>query len=233
MSKRHLKSMAAPKSWPIERKTNYWITRPNPGAHSLDRSMPITLILKLLKYAEITKEVKQLINQRKVLVNGVPVKEIKFPAGLFDVISFTGTEEAYRIVLNKVGKLTLKKINKTEVNIVPQKIVRKTMLKSGKLQLNFENGYNLIIKDNKYNTNDVLVVEKNTVKQHIPFEKGSIVYIVKGKRLGQLGKISEIHKGVELGKQVQVEVDKNKFSIPKTHVFVIGKEKPIISLDEK
>jgi len=231
MSKRHLKTMAAPKSWPIERKSNVWIVRPNPGAHSLDRSMPISLILKLLKYVDTTKEIKQIINRKKVLINGKPISDIKFPAGLFDVITFTDIEDSYRILLNRVGKLTLKKISKDEVSIVPQKIVSKTLLKSGKLQLNFNNGYNLIIKEDKYNTNDVLIVEKNSVKQHIPFEKGSIVYITKGKKLGQVAKISNIYKEAELKKQVELEINKGKFSIPKSYVFVIGRDKPVISID--
>ena len=74
--KRHLKIMAAPKSWPVERKERIWITRPNPGPHTLESSISISLILKLLKYAKTTKETKQIINEKKVLVNNNLVRDI-------------------------------------------------------------------------------------------------------------------------------------------------------------
>ena len=45
MVKNHLKRLAAPKTWGIKRKELVWITRPMPGAQSLDmerRTVPDT-----------------------------------------------------------------------------------------------------------------------------------------------------------------------------------------------
>lgn len=35
MVRRHLKRIAAPKTWPIKRKEHKWIVRPTPGPHPL------------------------------------------------------------------------------------------------------------------------------------------------------------------------------------------------------
>ncbi len=180
MPKRHLKSIAAPKSWPIKRKEQVYITRPHPGAHKLDESMSISLVLKLLKYTKTAKETRQVINQRDVLVNSKPIKSLKFPVGLFDVISFPNKEH-YRLLYNSRGRFIITKISEAESKIVPCKVKNKTLLKGKILQLNFHNGANLIVKEDKYNTNDVLVLEKDKIKEHIPFEKGNLVYITKGK----------------------------------------------------
>ena len=50
MSKRSLKRIAAPRTWPIKRKTTKWITRPYPGGQNLDHTLQLNLIFKdLLK----------------------------------------------------------------------------------------------------------------------------------------------------------------------------------------
>ena len=42
----HLKTINAPKSWPIERKAKKFITKPLPGTHKLVESLPLGIILK-------------------------------------------------------------------------------------------------------------------------------------------------------------------------------------------
>ncbi|MAG45367.1 MAG: 30S ribosomal protein S4e [Nanoarchaeota archaeon] len=229
MPKRHLKLLAAPKSWPVKRKSTVWITRPNPGAHKLVESLSISLVLKLLKATKTAKETREVINQRAVLVNNKPVKSSKFPVGLFDVVSLQN-KDFYRLTYNSRGRFTLVKVPKGEENIFPHKILNKTLLKNKKIQLNFHNGFNLLIDENKYNTNDVLVLDKDKVKDHISFEKGALVYIAKGKHLGEIAKINTIHEKTPLNKHVLLELNDQKVDIPKSYVFVIGKTKPILNL---
>ena len=42
----HLKRLAMPRSWPLPRKTNIWVTRARSGAHALERCMPINVVLR-------------------------------------------------------------------------------------------------------------------------------------------------------------------------------------------
>ena len=96
MGKSHLKRLNAPKSWPISRKRNMWITRPSSGPHKLVESMPLNTILKeLLKYPKITKEVKNILNKKEILVDKIPRKDIGFPVGIYDVIEIPKTKEYF------------------------------------------------------------------------------------------------------------------------------------------
>lgn len=228
MSKRHLKSIAAPKSWPVNRKENKYMIRPNPGSHKMEESMPIGMILKLLGQIKTTKEAKYLINQRKISVNGKPVKELKFSAGLFDVISFS--DKFFRILYNRRGKLVFKEINKSEGNILLFRIKNKTKLAKKKIQLNFYNGTNLIVDKDNYKTNDVLIMEDMKVKEKINFEKGSSVYIIGGKHLGNIAKIEEIHEKPPLNNLAKVSINNKKIDLPKSYLFVVGKTNPIIAI---
>ncbi len=231
MSKRHLKSIAAPKSWPIKRKENVFVIRPNPGPHKLENSMPIGLILKILSQVKNTREAKRVINQKKVLINKKPAKDIKFQVGLFDVLEFA--DRSYRCLLNKRGKLIFKEINKSDSNISLLKVIKKSKIKGNELQLNLHNGFNIIAGKSDAKTNDVLVMENGKIKEKINFEKGSTVYIIKGKNLGKIAKIEKIHETSPFNGQVTVSIDKKEMNLPKDYVFLIGKEKPIINLLEK
>ena len=231
MSKRHLKSIAAPKSWPIKRKEHVFIIRPNPGPHKLENSLPVGLILKILSQVRTTREAKQVINQRKILINKKPADDIKFQAGLLDVIEFA--DKYYRIILNKKGKLIFREISKAESNILLYKVIKKTKLKGNKLQLNFHNGFNLLVEKDDYRTNDILLIEDNKIKDKINFEKGNTVYIIKGKNLGKTARIEEIHEKPPFNKYVTVSILDKKINLPKNYVFLVGKAKPIIALDEK
>ena len=58
--KRHLKRIAAPKKWAIDRKENTFITRSKPGAHTLDLSLPLGVIIRdFIKYTHTLREAKK------------------------------------------------------------------------------------------------------------------------------------------------------------------------------
>jgi len=67
--KRHLRRIAAPKTWPIPRKGTYWIAKPIPGPHKMELSMPLALWIRdYLKLGKTMREVKYILNEGKVLV---------------------------------------------------------------------------------------------------------------------------------------------------------------------
>ena len=68
-----LKRHAAPKFWPIERKTKKYSVNPSPGPHSKEKCMPLGVILRdVMKAADNMKEA------REILLNGF-VKVRIFP----------------------------------------------------------------------------------------------------------------------------------------------------------
>ena len=229
MGKAHIKRIAAPKSWPIQRKTTKWITRSTPGAHKLEESMPLGVILKeILNYAETTKEVKYILSQKKVSINGKVMKDHKFPVGIMDVL--TAGKDNYRIILDKKGKLIPVSINATESKLNPKKVMKKTSIKGKKIQVNFSDGTNILSKEN-YQTGDTVVFSNKKPKEHLKFENGALIYILAGKQVGQIGVIKEIiqKKGLQTTRIIFTQ-GKELSETLKKYTFVIGKDKPIVTL---
>ncbi|MBU2496884.1 MAG: 30S ribosomal protein S4e [Nanoarchaeota archaeon] len=219
----YLKRLAMPKTWPLARKGTTYIVTPLPG-RKLKNSIPVSLVIKYIGFAKTNKEVKFILNAGRVKVNNRTVKELAFPIGLFDVISFIITKRYFRLLF-KNKKLFLHEINEQESKIKPAKAIKKTLLKGNKLQINLDDGTNLLSKiDCK--TGDTLVFDLETNKiDVIKFEQGNLAYLVGGKHLGSLVKIKEIK-----GKLIFCESDSKKFNVLKENIFVIGKNKPVISL---
>jgi len=193
--KRHLRSLAVPRTWPIPRKERgYWIVKPSPGPHSKDLAMPIAVWLRdYLKVAENLREVRYLLNNGKVLVDGKPIKDYKYPVGVFDTLTLPDIGEYYRVLLDTRGKLYLKKIDKEEANIKYGKIVRKVTVKGGKIQYTLTDG-RTFLGDNSYKTHWGLVytIPKFEIKEVIPLKEGTKVYLLGGKHIGKVATVKSI-----------------------------------------
>ena len=228
MVKRHLKLIAAPKTWPVNRKKNVWIMRPNPGSHKMELSLPIKIILiDILLYAKNLKEVKNILNQGLILINGKKTKDKKASAGLFDVISIEKTKENFRIVLNKKGKLLLTKIDEKQSKIKPCKIISKKFVK-GKLYVHTSDGRTFKVDKDEFKISDTIITEipKQKITKIIKFEPGALVFIDGGKNIAKTGTIKEIKDN-----NIILESNKETLKTSKKHAFVIGKEKAEIKLE--
>ena len=68
-AKRHLKRVAAPKSWVLNKLGGVFAPKPSSGPHKFRESLPLILFLRnKLKYAVNGSEVKKILNQRLVRV---------------------------------------------------------------------------------------------------------------------------------------------------------------------
>ena len=225
---RHLKTINAPRSWPVKRKSKFWIARPNPGPHTLKESLPLSVIFTdLLSYTKSVREVRKILNQKVVLVNGRVRQERKFSMGVFDVLEFP-ENEAYRLLYNRRGKFYLEEVKKEEKDIVPYKVVDKTILKKGKVQLNFSNGDNIITDKKDIKTGDSVLLAEKKVKDVLKCEKGAQIYLTGGKHIGLVGKMDKIED-----KKVFFTKGKEKFETLKKYALVIGKDKPIITIKDE
>ena len=225
MSKRHLKTINAPKSWPVERKTKYWVSRPNPGPHSFKESLPLSVVFNdLLSYVKNIRELKKILNQGIVKINGKIRKDYKYPMGIFDVLELSG-KECYRLLYNDRGKFYLSKIKDKEVLF---KITDKKILNKKRLQLNFSNGNNILTDNKDIQTGDSITLDGGKVKTVLKFEKNSTIYLTGGRHVGIIGKV----KGIE-GNKVLFTSEKEEFETLKKYAFVIGKEKPIIDIENE
>jgi small subunit ribosomal protein S4e len=227
--KKHIKRPAIPKSWPIKRRGIVFVARPRPGPHSFKLGLPLKLVLRdILGKGKTAKEVRKILHDKEILVDGVRRKDSNFPVGIMDVIETKKGEEAYRVLLNK-GKINLIKIDKKEYNIKPCKIKGKSKV-NGKTQLNLYDGKNIIVEKDEYKTGDTIVISlpKHEIKEHIKFEKGCLIYLIGGKHSGDIGKIEDIISNKITYKRDSGEI----IETLKKYVFVMGKDKTSISLNE-
>lgn len=228
MGKKHLKRLNAPKTWPIGRKETKWVTRQNPGPHKLKYSMPLNIIIKdLLKYAKTTKETKNILNNKEILIDKIPRKEIKFPVGIFDIIEIPKTKENFLFLLNKKGTFFLKKIDDKKAEIKQLKIIGKQILKKNKLQLNFYNGNNLLNENKDYKIGDTLLINLKDKKilKHLKLDKGSVVYLIGGKYVGLIGTVEKLPSFDKIkNNMIELKIDNKHVKTLKDYIFVIDKE---------
>jgi small subunit ribosomal protein S4e len=232
MVKRHLKRLNAPKTWPILRKKNKWITRPLSGAHTLEQGYSIDTFLKeLVNAASTTKEIKYLLTKKNILVNRRRVFEKRYNVGLFDTVSLEDINSHYRIIFDDKGRLNYVKISAEESKISPVKIINKTAIDGKKMQVNFSNGRNILVEVNdkdKFKTGDTLIIElpEIKIKEALKLEAGATIMLTGGKYKGKTGKIVEIKDA-----NIIFENEANeKLLTSKKFAFAIGKEKSAITL---
>lgn len=226
--KNHFKRLASPKTWLIDRKKNKFIVRPNPGPHSLKASLPLGLILRdFLRYAQTIKEVKKMLNNRPVLVDGQRRKDHRLPLGLFDVLSFPQTQENFRLLLDQKGRLALKKISPSESGLKPCRINGKTALPRG-IQLNLHDGKNIIVERKfagKVGDTLLLTLPDQKIKETFGLKKDAFVFLINGKGSGSSGLLQEIKKDLA----VYQKEGKNIETLKK-YLFVLGDKKSAIEL---
>lgn len=242
---KHLKRLPAPDFWPIHRKEYKWVVKPRPGPHPIDRCLPLQLILRdILFFAKTGKEVKTILSEGQVKVDGKVRMDEKFPVGLMDVIEIKPLKKFYRLLPAPRKTLTLHEIGEEEKGFKLCKVRGKFTVKGGNIQLNLHDGRNILIpvKDPAqaaevvYKTSDVLKISipNSEILDHIKFEEGVSALVTGGKNLGRYGKIVEIQR--KKGPYPTVIVIENgngvQFRTILNYVFAIGKEKPWISLPE-
>jgi len=230
MSK-HLKRLTMPRAWPLPKKTHTWVAKPSPGPHPLEASLPLLVILRdILEYCKNKKEAMSIITRREIKIDGTVVTNEKHPVGLMDVISIQKTKENFRMMLDDNGKLRLVPLKDKDATWKLARIEDKTTLKGGKIQLNLHDGRNVTLDKNKYKTGDVLKIEvpEQKIVKDIPLKPGYMALLIGGKHVGELGTIEE-YREVRNPKENLVYF-REGFSTIKTHVFVIGKDKPEVSL---
>jgi small subunit ribosomal protein S4e len=234
----HLKRLNTPKRWNVPKKTTKFITRPLPGAHALKFSIPLVVLLRdYLKLVNTSKECKKIVNDKLVLVDNSIVKNIKHSIGLFDVVAIPAHKLYYRIVLDYKGGIKPVIITGKEAGFKPFSILNKTRIKKGRIQLNCTSGRNILLKKNKYNTGDTLVLDLKNKKiiKHLPVKKDSLVLVMHGKHAGETAVIKGFKNFASISKDRVVLKNKEgaEYETMKDYVFVIGEKKSEIRLGKE
>ncbi len=227
------KTEQTPNFWPVGRKERPFTTSPRPGPHPRGHCLPLLVIVRdILNLANNSREAKNIIKFGHVKVDQLIRKDHRFPAGLFDVISIDN--DNYRVVPVK-GGLGLIEISKSDSKSKLCKVVDKHTLKKGKVQLNLNDGNNLLT-DKKIPTKSTLVLDipDKKISKELSLKKGMVAMVSRGKNSGLTGKIKKLME-IEgsKGNIVVLETGDKDIEIAEDYVYVVGKKKPVLKLEAK
>ncbi|PKL64473.1 MAG: 30S ribosomal protein S4e [Methanomicrobiales archaeon HGW-Methanomicrobiales-3] len=232
----HLKRLNAPDSWHISKKTRKFISKTAPGPHNAN-AMPIAVWLRdHMTFARNMKEIKQILRQKDVIVNGRPCRDPKMGVGIFDIIALPKIGKYYRILRGNDGRHVSVEIDAESAKTRLCKIKNKTTITGGKVQLNLRFGAN-IIADNTYKSGDSIVIslEPETrfkIVGHFPFAVGNMAMITGGKHSGKVARILEIIKvpgSVPNKILLEDETTGTKFDTVSPYVYMVGTTTPAIA----
>ena len=244
-SSAHLKRLASPSFWPIHRKEEVWVTRPHPCPHPMGRSVPLLIVVRdILKFAASKREAEAAIVDRKIKVDGNVRVDKKFPAGLMDLIEVADINQTYRVLPSTHRVYRFHPVTGAEKDFKLCRIEGKTVLKGGDIQLNLHDGRNLLVKaadltgpeEDIYKILDVaqLNITNGKIMKHLKFAEGAYAIVVEGENIGQHGTITSVEKHSPTAPRIVKIRGANdvEYNTVADYVFVIGEDKPLISLPE-
>jgi len=232
---KHLKRMFAPKHWMLDKLKGRWAPKPSAGPHKLRECMPLIVMLReRLKYALTYREVKMIVMQRLIKVDGKVRSDMFYPSGFMDVVQIEKTKENFRLLYNTKGRFILHKIVKEEASY---KLCRVKKVQRGPKGIPYaitHDGRTIRYPDPEIKTNDTVRLDLATGKilDFVKFEPGNTVMISGGNNMGRVGTIShrERHPGSFEIVHIKDAVG-HSFNTRLENVMVVGKgNKPWISL---
>lgn len=232
--KKHLKRLAAPSHWLLDKLSGKYAPKPSPGPHKTRECMPLIVFIRnRLKYALNGRETKAIVMQRLIKVDGKVRTDPTFPAGFMDVISIEKTGEHFRLIYDTKGRFTIHRISEEEAGYKLGKVRRVQLGAKGVPYLVTHDARTIRYPDPAIKVNDTVKIDLETGKitEFIPFDTGCTVMVTGGRNMGRVGVIThrEHHHGGFDIVHIKDAVD-NTFATRLSNVFIIGQEKPWVSL---
>ncbi len=224
--KLHLKRIAAPRTWDCNRKGTKFIIRPKTTGHPMGEGISLGFFIREhLKLAMTLAEVKRLLCQNEVLVNGKQEKDPHSQIGLFDIVSLPQLGKSFEVAFDKKGRIAFFELATGKENAVKlAKVTGKSLLRGGKVQLHLHDGKNLLYKE-PVGIGDTLLLQIPQLKviKVLPLQPGSSVYLTRGAHCGSVGVVETLESGkatyVTEGKKIST-TGKNLFVIPGQHLLM-------------
>uniref|UniRef100_A0A2K6TA43 40S ribosomal protein S4 n=1 Tax=Saimiri boliviensis boliviensis TaxID=39432 RepID=A0A2K6TA43_SAIBB len=207
--KKHLKRVAAPKHWMLDKLTGVFAPRPSTGPHKLRECLPLIIFLRnRLKYALTGDEVK--------------------------IISIDKTGENFRLIYDTKGRFAVHRITPEEAKYKLCKVRKIFVGTKGIPHLVTHDARTIRYPDPLIKVNDTIQIDLETGKitDFIKFDTGNLCMVTGGANLGRIGVITnrERHPGSFNVVHVK-DANGNSFATRLSNIFVIGKgNKPWISL---
>jgi small subunit ribosomal protein S4e len=227
--RKHLKRLNAPHHWMLDKLGGVFAPKPVAGPHKFRESLPLILLLRnRLKYALTKKEVKYIMKQRAIKVDGKVRTESRYPAGFMDVINIEKTNENFRLLYNTKGRFTAQPISAEEAKFKLCKVKKIYTGVKGIPYAALHDGRTLRYPDPAVKAHDTIKFDLTSGKgtEVYKFEVGALVMCTGGRNLGRIGVI--VHRERHPGSFDIVHIRDaigQTFATRLSNIFVIGKEK--------
>ncbi len=224
--KKHLKRLAAPKHWMMDKLTGTWAPKPSPGPHKTRECLPLVLFLRnRLRYALTGKEVTSIVMQRLIQVDGKVRTDTTYPTGFMDVVSIPKTNEHFRLVYDVKGRFAVHRISDDEAKYKLLK-VKKLMTTKGKVpNIVTHDGRTIRYPDPAIKAQDTIKynLETGKIEAQIKFDLGNVCMITGGRNIGRVGIMVNKEKHIGGHDIIHVkDVRGRSFATRTSNVFVIG-----------
>jgi len=233
--KKHLKRLAAPRHWMLDKLGGVFAPRPACGPHKLRESLPLVLFLRnRLKYALTYDDAKKICKQRLIKVDGKVRTDMRFPAGYMDIISIEKTGETFRLLYDVKGRYAVHRITEVEAKFKLCKVKKVMVGPKGVPALVTHDARTIRYPDPHVKVNDTAVVDIATGKitDYVKFDQGNLCMIIGGRNMGRVGIVG--HRERHPGSFDIVHVKDaagHTFATRLSNVFIIGKgPKSLVSL---
>lgn len=169
---------------PLPRKGTKYVARAL--RHNSKCVSVVVAIRDMLKLARTSKEVKNMVHNKILKINGRHVKDLHDPINLFSILH---ADKNYRLTVLPTGRFVFEE-TKGEVRLL--KIIGKIAVSKELFQYGLYDGTNVESKKN-FSVGDTLELDfENKISKHIAFEKGKNIFVFYGSNIGKIGKVNNI-----------------------------------------
>eukprot|EP00188_Purpureofilum_apyrenoidigerum_P005469 Plantae.Rhodophyta-Purpureofilum_apyrenoidigerum.ctg714.p1 GENE.Plantae.Rhodophyta-Purpureofilum_apyrenoidigerum.ctg714~~Plantae.Rhodophyta-Purpureofilum_apyrenoidigerum.ctg714.p1 ORF type:complete len:263 (-),score=60.72 Plantae.Rhodophyta-Purpureofilum_apyrenoidigerum.ctg714:51-839(-) len=236
--KKHMKRLAAPNHWMLDKLTGVFAPRPTPGPHKIRECLPLVIILRnRLKYALNNAESTKIVKQRLIKVDGKIRTDRNFPVGFMDVIHIERTEEIFRLLYDVKGRFKLHRITAEEAKYKLCKVKRAQLGPNSVPYIATHDGRYIRYPDPLIKVDDTVMIdiESGKVIDFAKFDLGNLVMVTGGHNIGRVGTMVTREKHPGSTEIVRIrDANGHDFATRKANVFIIGKgSKALVSLPKE
>ncbi len=214
----HNKRQSMPGKWPLARKGNVYYTN---SSHAQYSGIPILISLRdVLKIIDTAKEARIMLLGGQVVVNGKVRKDPKFPIQMLDVLSLPKLGKNYRLEVS--GKrIKFAEVSGKVAEKKNSKIVGKVLISKDEIQMNLEDGTNLLTKD-KFSVGDTALIslKENKLEKIVPLKENAKVLVTSGKHSGKEGKVIKI-TSTEKRKDYLIKFEEGEVVLPLKTILAV------------
>lgn len=204
----HLTRAEVSRVMPLARKGTYYVARPLSYKES---SVTVLMAVRdMLRLGQTAREVKEMIKEKKLKINGRVVRDLRESLTLFSLFD---ADKRYKVTLLPTGRFVLEPTKQT-TRIA--KIIDKRLAPAGKIQINLHDGTNLLSKE-KAEVGDSLELDaESKIVKVLPLKVGAKVMVNAGRNVGSTGTIEHIKDS-----DLTISIGDRKVALKRAQVVVI------------